>query len=101
MLKISFVATLLFLGACAQTDEMKAPDAVPVVAVTTVVKSSFYECSRQVLALEKMVGQTPPETGYFPVRIIAPNSTVTMDHNLSRLNVYVDGAGKILFAKCG
>ena len=101
MFKIYFAAALLFLGACVNSGEMKAPDAVPVVAVTTVVKSSFYECTRQVLALEKMVGQTPPETSYFPVRIIAPNSAVTMDHNLSRLNIYVDGAGKIVSAKCG
>ena len=101
MHKMTVASLALLLGACAQPDEMKAPDAVPVIAVTTSVKSSFYDCTRHVLALEKIIGRKVPEINYFPVRIIAPNSSVTMDHNLSRLNIYVDGDGKIASAKCG
>ncbi|MDH5188360.1 MAG: I78 family peptidase inhibitor [Rhodospirillaceae bacterium] len=101
MLKIAMVPVVLLLGGCVQSTEMKAPDAVPVVGVTTTVKSSFYDCTRQVLEMEKMVGKKPAETNYFPVRILAPNAAMTMDHNLSRLNIYVDGSGNILSAKCG
>ena len=98
-----FSATVLavFMGACAQPDEMKAPDAVPVVSVTTSITSSFYECTRQVLEINKNIGKPPQETNYFPVRILVPNSAATMDHNLARLNIYVDGSGNILSAKCG
>ena len=101
MLRITAISAVLLVGACAQPDEMKAPDAVPVVSVTTSVKSSFYDCTRQVLEINKNIGKPPWEINYFPVRTLAPNSAATMDHNLARLNIYVDDSGNILSAKCG
>ena len=100
---LAMVLAVGILGACAQQqpDEMAPPDAVPVVAVTTSIKSSFYDCSIQVIAANKRVGQRPEETHYFPVRVLAPNAVATTDHNLARLNIYVDGNGNILSAKCG
>lgn len=102
MLRITAMCAVLLLGACAQSsDEMKAPDAVPVISVTTSVKSSFYDCTRQVLEINKNIGKPPWETNYFPVRVLAPNSVATTDHNIARLNIYVDKIGNILSAKCG
>ena len=101
MLRITTMCVALLLSACAQADEMEAPDAVPVISVTTSIKSSFYDCTRQVLEINKNIGKPPWETTYFPVRILAPNSVATMDHNLARLNIHVDGSGNILSAKCG
>ncbi|MBU2981248.1 hypothetical protein KO498_05425 [Lentibacter algarum] len=39
-------------------------------------------------------------TGH-PVRILAPDSAMTMDHNPERLNVHTDKAGKITSLDCG
>lgn len=99
---VKIISACLLLGACTQQQsEMQAPDAAPVSPVTTTVRSSFYDCTVHVLELEKMIGKKPPQTSYFPVRILAPGSAATTDHNLARLNIYVDTAGNILSANCG
>ena len=36
-----------------------------------------------------------------PVRVIEPGMAVTMDYNAARLNVELDGAGKITRLTCG
>jgi hypothetical protein len=40
-------------------------------------------------------------SGATRVRIIAPDTIVTMDYSETRLNLHTDKAGKILNAKCG
>ena len=52
----------------------------------------------------QLIGQPAravPHNGQWKaIRVIHPGEAVTMDHSASRLNVTVDGAGKILTLIC-
>lgn len=52
-----------------------------------------------------LVGQDisamPATGGWGTLRVITPGMAVTEDYSLSRLNVEVDGAGRIIAVSCG
>ena len=56
-------------------------------------------------ALLALVGQPattlPDHGGWGALRVVRPGMMVTMDYSATRLNVHVDGAGKILALDCG
>jgi hypothetical protein len=55
--------------------------------------------------LHVLVGQPattlPDKGGWTALRVIKPGMMVTMDYSATRLNVRVDGAGRILALDCG
>ena len=88
--------------------EAEAPDAVPVVSVTSAsasfsldhLRPTFYNCYRHVLKIKKRIGQPPEEIYYSPMRVLKPSSTATIDHNITRLNIHVDDSGNVISASC-
>lgn len=62
-------------------------------------------CDQTDLDPAQIIGRRPEEIGLdrfpFPVRVIPPNSAVTMDYNAGRLNLETDAQGRITRFHCG
>ena len=90
---LSFAASALLLQACGTTTLFTTP--VPTPAVD--------QCGAA--ALQVLVGQPVrvlPDSGPWATkRIIRPGQLVTQEFSATRLNVQVDGAGRILALTCG
>ena len=90
---LTFAASALLLQACGTTTLFTTP--VPAPAIN--------QCGAA--ALQVLVGQPVsvlPDIGPWTAkRIIQPGQLITQDFSATRLNVQVDGAGRILALTCG
>ena len=81
------VTAALALAACQpMTDDMPQPDSCNAAAYQALIGTA---------------ADTADFSGHKSVRIIPPNSAITMDYNPERLNVVTDAAGIIQKLSCG
>jgi hypothetical protein len=105
MIRASILALSLLAAAC--TPPAEAPKEEPVAEQPTAAPQTREEATAQdtcgAAQYSAMIGQNiaavtfPAESG---IRIIQPNTPVTMDFSAERLNVIVDGNGIITSLEC-
>ena len=83
------------------SDQAPPPDAVPVATVVRIQQSSYGDCIDEAVLINARTGTVPGAINYFPMRLIPPNSGMTHDRVVERLNVYVNNDGNIIAANCG
>ncbi len=103
-LSVTAIATAFVLQACAPStpEYFQEVDVIATQARTTAATTT-QACNAN--TLQWMIGQ--PESVISgvslvgPVRVISINQTVSMDHNPTRTNFYLDTAGRITRVVCG
>lgn len=86
----------LLLGGCVAA----VPVEVPVGGGGTCDASKVQSLVGQVLT-EEMQRSALATSGSRSLRVIPPNTAVTMDYRADRLNIETDAAGKVTGVKCG
>lgn len=86
----------LLLGGCVAA----VPVEVPVGGGGTCDASKVQGVMGQVLT-EEMQRRALEASGARSLRVIPPNTAVTMDYRDDRLNIETDAAGKVIGVKCG
>lgn len=105
MIRAGFVALTLLAAACAPAAEDKAagePAQVPAAAPQTREEATAQDTCGAA-AYRDMIG-APLAAASFPatpnIRVILPNTPVTLDFRAERLNVIVDASGNISALEC-
>jgi hypothetical protein len=96
MIRIALPLIALATIGCAPVQPQTAPRPAPTPCGAEKVGSLSGKQSGPGTAAEAM-----RLSGASRVRIIAPDTIVTMDYSETRLNLHTDDKGKILSAKCG
>lgn len=105
MIRASLIALTLVAAAC--TPPAETPPEEPVAETPTAAPQTREEATAQdacgAAAYRAMVG-TPIAAASFPatpaIRVIMPDTPVTMDFRADRLNVIVDASGNITALEC-
>ncbi|HYD73322.1 MAG TPA: I78 family peptidase inhibitor [Candidatus Binatia bacterium] len=105
MIRASLIAVSLLAAACTPPAEEKAeePAQEPVAAAPTTREEATAQDTCGAVAYRAMIG-TPIAAASFPatpdIRVIMPDTPVTMDFRAERLNVIVDASGNITALEC-
>jgi hypothetical protein len=98
MIRVALPVLILSLGGCAGTAPAESAGAAPAEAL----------CKAE--AVQDLIGQTPGDalgkdalarSGARTLRWVPEGSAVTMDYRADRLNVQLDGQGRISKLSCG
>jgi len=105
MIRASLIAVSLLAAACTPPAEEKAeePAQEPVAAAPTTREEATAQDTCGAAAYRAMIG-TAIAAASFPatpdIRVIMPDTPVTMDFRAERLNVIVDASGNITALEC-
>ena len=105
MIRAGFFALTLLAAACTPPTEEEAdePAQEPVAVAPTTREEATAQDTCGAAAYRAMIG-TPIAAASFPatpdIRVIMPDTPVTMDFRAERLNVIVDASGNITALEC-
>ncbi|CAN7495643.1 I78 family peptidase inhibitor [Polaromonas sp. LjRoot131] len=94
----ALATTSLLMSACGTAPAGQAPDPAPVSSRCNAAPAQFAMGRNVDAALEN---EARTRAGAKTVRTLRPNQVVTMEFNAERLNLTVDGAGRVTRVSCG
>lgn len=97
MILAALATTSLLISACG-TATGQVPDPAPVSSRCNAAPAQFAMGRNVDAALEN---EARTRAGAKTVRVLRPNQVVTMEFSAERLNLTVDGAGRVTRVSCG
>ncbi|MFF7710614.1 I78 family peptidase inhibitor [Pseudomonas sp. NPDC007930] len=101
------LAAAATLAGCASGDKTESPAAASTApAATTVPNDGRCHAEGAQFAVgqqgsQALLDQARQRSGSGAARALRPNDMITMDYRSDRLNLYLDGSGKVTRAGCG